>query len=214
MGYPSHRKMKKTNNKKLKLLEAWKNPFAELTIAEIMHLTGKNSKPWVFNSLKLLTESQLIIQERKGNLNLYHLDLNNPLLIQTLQFLEAESSYNFPHLSLIKETINKLPLSTYCLIIFGSYSNNTQKKASDLDVCFLIESQDAEKKIKPYFNDIKLSSPVNIDEHYITFADFIKMLLRGEENLAKQIFRNHKIFFNPCIYYQLIKEAYKHGFRA
>ena len=44
--------------------------------------------------------------------------------------------------------------------------------------------------------------------------DFIKMLLRDEENLAKQIFRNHILFFNPDIYYKLMMEAHKNGFRT
>jgi hypothetical protein len=41
----------------------------------------------------------------------------------------------------------------------------------------------------------------------------MKMLLRNEENLGKQIFRNHMLFFNPDIYYRLIRKAHKHGFR-
>lgn len=201
-------------NQKLKLLEAWKSPFAELSISEIMLSSNKSSKPWVFNALKLLAKNRLIIEKSKGNMNLYSLNLNNPLLIQTLQFLNAQEMYSFPYLNIIQETISKIPLHTYCLLVFGSYAEGKHTKASDLDICFLIETQNMEKKIKPYFNDIKLSSPVSIDEHYITFDDFIKMLLRDQENLGKQIFRNHKIFLNADIYYRLIQEAYKNGFRA
>ncbi|MEK0336571.1 MAG: hypothetical protein QQN41_03950, partial [Nitrosopumilus sp.] len=83
----------------------------------------------------------------------------------------------------------------------------------DIDICFLIENKQTEKRIKPYFNEVKLNHAANIDAHYIAFNDFVKMLLREEENLGKQIFRNHKIFFNADIYYQLIKRAHKNGFR-
>lgn len=62
-------------------------------------------------------------------------------------------------------------------------------------------------------NEIKLNNIIEIDEHYITFDEFIKMLLRNEENLGKQIFKKNKIFFNSDIYYSLIKNAYKNGFR-
>lgn len=178
-----------------------------------MKLTNKTSKPWVFNALKLLAKNHLLNQKRKGNINLYSLNLSNPLLIHTLQFLEAISIYDFPHLDIISETTSKIPLSTYCLLVFGSYAENKYTKKSDLDICFLIENNIIEKKIKPYFNDIKLAGNINIDEHYVTFSDFIKMLLMDEENLGKQIFRNHKIFFSPDIYYKLIKEAYKNGFK-
>ena len=202
------------SNKKIKLLAAWKKSlFSELGISEIMKISGKKTKPWVFNALKELTRAKLLISRRKGNLDIYSLNLSNPLLIQTLQYIEAQNSLGFTKLDLIIEIINKIPLKTYCLLVFGSYAEGTQTKDSDLDICFLIEAKSLERKLKPYFNDIKLASPIDIDEHYITFNDFINMFLREEENLGKQIFRNHKIFFNADIYFKLIKEAYKNGFR-
>ena len=201
------------SNKKIKLLEVWKNNiFAEFGISEIMRISKKRTKPWVFNALKELTKNKLLISKRKGNLDIYSLNLNNPFLLQTLQYIEVQNSLDFPQLDIITEAINKIPIKNYCLLVFGSYANKP-KPDSDLDICFLIENKQTEKKIKPYFNEVKLNYAVNIDEHYITFNDFVKMLLREEENLGKQIFRNHVLFFNPDIYYQLIKEAYKNGFR-
>ena len=202
------------SNKKIKLLESWKNnPFAELSIAEIMKLSKKRTKPWVFNALKELTEFKLLTSKRKGNLDIYSLNLDNPFLIQTLQYIESQDSLNFSQLEIITEAINKLPIRNYCLLVFGSYAENKQTKSSDLDICFLIENKQTEKKLKPYFNEVKLNHTANIDEHYIIFSDFVKMLLREEENLGKQIFRIHALFYNADIYYQLIKEAYKNGFR-
>src|SRR3989338_2649671 len=203
------------SNKKIRLIEAWKtNPFAGFGIAEIMNLSGKKTKPWVFNALKQLTKNKLLLSKRKGNLDIYSLNMNNPFLLQTLQYLEAQNCLGFPHLDVVMETINNIPVKNHCLLVFGSYAENKQTKESDLDICFLIESRQTEKKIKPYFNDIKLSHKISIDEHYIIFADFAKMLVRGEENLAKQIFRKHILFYNADIYYQLIKEANRHRFTA
>jgi len=201
-------------NKKIKLLEAWRNNiFGEFSISEIMKISKKRTKPWVFNALKLLTKNKLLVSKRKGNLDIYNLNLKNPFLIQTLQYIEAQNSLDFPELDLIIKTINEIPIKNYCFLIFGSYAESKQTKGSDLDICFLIGSEAVEKKIKPYFNTIKLKSLLKIDEHYITFDDFVKMLLSEDENLGKQIFRKHKLFFNADIYYQLIKEAFKNGFR-
>ena len=97
--------------------------------------------------------------------------------------------------------------------MFGSYAASKQTKNSDLDICILVDNKEAEKKIKPYVNEIKLNYPIKIDEHYITFEDFVKMFLREEENLAKQIFIKRRLFYNSEIYYQLLKEAHKNGFR-
>lgn len=200
--------------KQIQLLEAWKkNLFNELSITEIMKVSGKKTKPWVFNTLKQLAREQLLSSNRKGNANLYRLNLHNPFLIQILQYLEIQNNPGFLHLKIIEETINTIPTKTYCLLVFGSYAKGKPRRDSDLDVCFLVESKMQGKRIKPYFNEIKLRFPISIDEHYITFDEFIKMLLHTEENLGKQIMRKHIIFYNPDIYYQLIKEAYKHGFR-
>lgn len=197
----------------VRLLEAWEGDvFGELGTSEIMKISGKKTKPWVFNALKRLTGSKLLVSRRKGNLDIYRLNLGNPLLAQTLQYIEAQNSLRFPQLDIVMETIEKIPLRNYCLLVFGSYANGSQKKNSDMDICFLVGNGD-EKKIRPHFSGIKLASAVDIDEHYITFDDFVKMLIREEENLAKQIFRKHKLFFNPDIYFKLIMEAHKNGFR-
>lgn len=202
------------SSKKVKLLETWKNSiFSEFSISEIMKISGKKTKPWVFNALKQLAKHRLLLSKRKGNADIYALNLYNPLLIQTMQYMEAQNNLDFPQLDVITEAINKIPIKNYCLLVFGSYAENKQTKESDLDICFLIENKQAEKKIKPYFNEVKLNYPVEIDGHCITFSDFIKMLLREEENLGKQMFRSHKLFFNADIYYQLVKEAHKNGFR-
>ncbi len=201
-------------NEKIRLLEAWKdNLFEELTNSEIKEYFNKETKTWSFNSLKILNENNLLNLRKKGNQNFYSLNIHNPLTTQTLQYLEAQKNYKFPKLDIITETIEKIHLKNYCMLVFGSYAKGNYNKDSDLDICFLVENKNTEKKIKPYFNEVKLSHKENIDEHYITFEEFKEMLLRGEENLGKQIFRKNKIFFNPDIYYKLIKEAHKNGFR-
>jgi predicted nucleotidyltransferase len=206
--------MESLTNKQIELLKTWKiYPFKEFSISEIMKQSGKNTKTWAFNTLRMLVKNNILISNRKANLDIYHINLNNPVSIQLLQYLEAQENLCFSQLELVSELIEKTPIKNYCLIIFGSYANNKNTKNSDIDICFLIDNKDIEKKIKPYVNELKLDHPITIDEHYITFEDFIKMLLRNEENLGKQIFRKHKIFYNADIYYQLIKEAYKNGFR-
>jgi len=202
------------SNEKIRLLEVWrKNLFRELSIAEIMKETKKKTKTWVFNALKLLVNNNILKSIRKANLDIYRLNLENPLSLQLLQYLETQNNLNFQQLKVVSEIIENIPIKNYSIIVFGSYVENKQIKNSDLDVCILIEDKEVEKKIKPYINEIKLNYPIKIDEHYITFGDFVKMFLREEENLVKQIFIKRRLFYNSEIYYQLLKEAHKHGFR-
>ena len=202
------------SNEKIRLLEAWRiNPFRELSIAEIMKEAKKETKTWIFNALKLLVNNNILKSIRKANLDIYTLNLENPLSLQLLQYLETQDNLNFSQLKVISEIIEKSPVKNLSIVVFGSYAQNKQTKTSDLDICILIEDKNIERKIKPYINEIKLNYPIEIHEHYIAFNDFVKMLLREEENLAKQIFIKRKLFYNSEIYYKLLKEAHKNGFR-
>lgn len=193
----------------VRLLEAWRNElFEELSISEIMDISKKRTKPWVFNSLKALAKNELITARRKANINLYKLNLDNPLLIQTLQYLEAQRHFDFPHLKAIGELTSRIQIKSYCLLAFDSYG-----KKGSLNVCFLIEDKEAEKRIMPCFNKVKSEYSSDINGCCITFDDFLGMLLREGENIGKQIFREHNLFFNGDIYYKLVKEAHKNGFR-
>ncbi len=201
-------------NEKIDLLNVWrKDLFNELSISEIMKLSGKKTKTWVFNSLRYLVDREILNSKRKGNMNIYNVNMENPMAIQLVHYLEIQENINFSEKKLVSNIISSIPIKNYSLIIFGSYAEGKQTKKSDLDICFLVEERNTEKKMKPYINDIKLSTPIKIDDHYITFDEFVAMLLRNEENLGKQIFKKHKIFYNADIYYNLIKEAYKRGFR-
>ena len=201
------------SNKSIELLEIWrKNPFGDFSISEIMKFSGKKTKTWTFNALKLFIKANILKSARKGNLDIYSMNLDNPFSFQYLQYLEMQNNLNFPKMNVLSEIINNFPIKNYCLIVFGSFASGKPTKNSDLDICILIENKELEKKIKPYMNDIKLNHNIKIDENYITFEDFVKMLLITEENLAKQIYKNHILFYNEGIYYQILKEANKNGF--
>ena len=200
--------------KQLELLEIWLNhPFQELSIAEIMHQSRRQTKTWVFNTLQRLTGLNLLTFTKKSNINLYKLNFDYPLALQMLHFLEIKSCLSFPQMEPIAEILKKAPITNFSLLVFGSYAESKQTKNSDLDLCFIVENKEGEKDIKPYLNEIKLNYSLSIDDHYITFNDFVAMLLNEEENLGKQIFRKHKLLYNADIYYKLIYKAYKHGFR-
>ncbi len=203
------------SNKKLGILKAWKTDiFVELAVSEIMKSLRKNTKTWVFNAVNELVDKKILNKKKKANINLYKLNLKNQLTIQFLQYLDNQDSINFPKMDIISDLIDIIKVKTYSLIVFGSYAKQKQTNESDLDICFLIENKDREKQIKPYVNEVKLNFASKIDDHYITFEDFIKMLLRSEENLGKQIFKEHKLFYNHEIFYSLLKEANKNGFRG
>lgn len=200
--------------KKLELLKIWKsNIFREFTISEIMLLSNKKTKPWVFNALKDLNRLGFITIIKKETINCYKLAIDNFKVFQAFQFLEVLESKEMTPTKITAEIITRVPIRTYALLIFGSYASNNARISSDLDICFLVDSVHSEKKIRPYIEELKLELTINLDVHYITFDDFIKMLKSYEENLAKEIYRKHVAVYNSDIYYSILREANKNGFK-
>ena len=198
----------------LQLLKIWKkNPFAIYSISQIMQLTQKKTKPWVFITLKDFVKKKILNTQRTSHIDLYSLNLANPLSFQLLHSLEVQDNLNFHKLDIISQIVQISPVKNFTLLVFGSYAQNKQTPKSDLDLCFIIDNKETEKKMKPYIEDVKLNTSITLDEHYITCDEFTEMLKRDEENIGKQIFRKHKIFYNPDTYYQILQIAYKHGFR-
>ncbi|MDD3175992.1 MAG: nucleotidyltransferase domain-containing protein [Candidatus Nanoarchaeia archaeon] len=197
-------------NETLKLLLYWENNlFAEACLQELMKSQNKSSKAWIFNALNSLIKNNLIVKSKKSNLNLYSLNLNNSLSYKSLNFLKTG---NFPEIGTVNILIRTIPFTNYCLIVFGSCAKHKQKKDSDLDVCLITETKEDYKKIKPYVEELKLE--INLDVNYVTKKEFVEMLTNEEENLGKQIEKNEKlIFFNEDIYYQMLIEAHKHGYK-
>ncbi|MBN2042358.1 MAG: nucleotidyltransferase domain-containing protein [Candidatus Aenigmarchaeota archaeon] len=187
-------------------------PFYEFGISEIMMLSGKKSKPWVFNTLSKFENNGLLVKRSKGNMNLYKAAMKNPSLVNHFIFLESLKLQKMKKNEIMSNFIEKIPMKNYCLVVFGSYAEGKEKKDSDIDICVLVESINNSKKLKPYINDVKIKSRITIHDHIITFEEFVEMLLNDEENLGKQIYKNHILAFNGGIFYELVKEANKHGF--
>ncbi|MBR9692649.1 nucleotidyltransferase domain-containing protein [Candidatus Woesearchaeota archaeon] len=196
----------------LQVLATFKaQPFRELAIRDVMRLSGKKSKPWVFNVLKKLVKKSFLIEERKANSNFYTLDLDTPQLIEHLLYIEANEPLHKEVQRLLRELVKEVPVKNFGLILFGSFANGTQTPDSDIDICFLIDKPETEKAIASSLNSIKLHHLRQIDEHYITFSDFVEMLVNKEENLGKQITKKHKLLYNCTLYYEILKKAYRRG---
>ncbi len=196
----------------LRVLAAFKQqPFRELAIREVMALSQKQSKPWVFTVLKKLVRQGLLTEEQRANSNFYLPDLDNPRLIEDFLYIEANEPLPEEVQRLVREIMTAMPKKDFGLLLFGSYADGTQTSSSDIDICFLLSTPKQEREIASHLNEIKLRQLREIDEQYLTFSDFVEMLLRKEENLGKEIVKKHKTLYNCTIYYEALKEAYRRG---
>ena len=200
----------------LKTFEVFaKKPFAEYTRKEIKKESKENSNNALALAINLLKKEEVLIERKIGKSGLLTLNPDNDL---TFYYIALCNNKRIPHLAklalenLKKEIIENTPF--YSIVIFGSYAAGEQKKDSDLDVAIFIESEEKRKRIEASANSAKLKSVLEMDVHVIPKSEMLEMLADKEENLGKQIARKHLAVYNHRIFYEIIKEGMKHGFRA
>jgi len=202
--------------KQLKIFEIFaKKPFAEYTRKEIKKDSKEKSNNGLALAINLLKKEEVLMERKVGKSGLLTLNLNNDL---TFGYIALCNDNRIPYptklsLETLKKEITE-ETAFYSMVIFGSYAAGEQKKESDLDIAIFIEGEDKRKKIEALANSAKLKSTLIMDVHVIPKVEMLEMLKNKEENLGKQIARKHLAVYNHRIFYEIIKEGMKHGFRV
>jgi len=191
-----------------------REPFKEHTFKELRELSKEKSTSLIQIAIKAFLKEELIKAREIGTSKLYKINHENN---RVYPYFEIFITENLPKsvkytLEIIQEIIEK-HTSFYSIVIFGSYSTGGQKKNSDLDVAVFIEKEEQRKIVEDSIKSSQLKSFLKIDRHVITKDEFLEMLKIDSENLGKQIARKHLIIHNPSIFYSLLKDGIKNGFR-
>jgi len=202
--------------KQLRIFEVFaKKPFAEYARKEVKNNAQEKSNNALALAINLLKKEEVLSEKKIGKSGLLTLNLENDLTFYYLAICNnTRINYGIKNAlnALTKEISEETP---FCSIaIFGSYAVGEQKKGSDLDVAVFIDSKDIRRRIDALANSAKLKSALEMDIHVIPRSEMIEMLTNKEENLGKQIARKHLAVYNHRIFYEIIKEGIKHGFRV
>ena len=201
--------------KQLKILGIFqKNEFKEITWKQVKELSKEKSSSVIQDAIKAFLEEELITEKKIGTSKLYAVNHKNN---KVYSYFETYNKENLSKqvLKSVKELEDSLDKHTffYSIVIFGSYVIGEQKKDSDLDIAVFIEKEDKRKIVEAVFKSMETKSILNIHGHVITQDEFLEMLKVDYENLGKEIVKKHLIIHNPIIFYSLIKEGMKHGFK-
>ncbi|MBI2499249.1 nucleotidyltransferase domain-containing protein [Candidatus Woesearchaeota archaeon] len=201
--------------KQLKILNIFqRNEFKEITWKQVKELSKEKSSSVIQHAIKAFLSEELITEKKIGTSKLYTINHKND---KVYTYFETFNKENLPKpvLRSIKELEDSLDKHTffYSIVIFGSYASGEQKKDSDLDIAVFIEQEDKRKVVEAVFKSMELKSMLKVHGHIITKDEFLEMLKVDYENLGKEISRKHLIIYNPAIFYSLIKEGMKHGFK-
>jgi predicted nucleotidyltransferase len=101
-------------------------------------MATKVSKSAVNEALKELAKDKLVLQEKKGRMSFYSVDLNDPI-IRRLKSTE--------NVSLLKPLIEQLKKNSQKIILFGSFADGTNVEDSDIDLFILSDQPDSVQKV-------------------------------------------------------------------
>lgn len=203
--------------KQLRILSVFlKNEFKEYTYKEIKELSKEKSNSIIQNAIKSFLKEDLIIERKIGTSKLYLINHNNNKVYSYFEIyikenLNKEMKYT---LNLLEESLNKnAKYFFYSIVIFGSYAIGEQTKKSDIDIAVFIPNEEKKKIVENVLYSLNIKSILKVDGHAITQEEFLEMLKIDQENIGKQIARKHLIIYNPQIFYSLLREGIKNGFK-
>lgn len=103
----------------------------------------------------------------------------------------------------IQKVISRLLLfeEQLCVVLFGSYANDTQKKGSDIDLLIICDD-----KVK-----LKLKNKLSLydcDINFTTSAELLSMWNSTKINVGNEILKKHKILMGQDYFIRLLFQKY------
>lgn len=201
----------------LKVFNLFRNGILkEWTFKGIKKALKESSNNKLQTSLKHFEKEGLIKLKRVGKTNLYSLNLKNNKTFEYLSicFLEfCPNNIPIEVLYKVQEAVIKTT-DLFSLLVFGSFSKGEATKNSDIDVAVIVENEETKKQIVPSLESVRRRELTDIHCNVFTNDEFLEMLLIEQENVGKEIFRNHFIFYNPISFYKMVMKGVEHGFRG
>ncbi len=142
----------------------------------------------------------IIITKQIGKAKTIQLNKNTPSTVAYLTISSDEEKKEFlSKQPLIKKITNELN-TTDPVILFGSYAKELQHDKSDIDL--LIINKDGNKSIS--FSRYELLFKKKINPIYVTKKEFQSMLKDQQENIGKQVVKEHIILNNPQQFWEYV----------
>lgn len=166
--------------------------------------------------VKDLADKNILTMSKLGNSIVCNLNLKNMLTKNYLILAEDEAKpfliKKYPLLIKIDKIIKENENPKFSSILFGSYASQKAEKHSDIDICFITDDKRCMTKILDEFKEIEKLHDIEINTLIFTKKQFKDMIRSKEENVGKQIIKNHIILFNPELYWNIVFEEIKDGF--
>jgi len=142
----------------------------------------------------------LIIMQQIGKSKIIKLNIKNSIIKSYLAIASEQEKQDFiKNRPLIKKIMNETK-EEEIVILFGSHAKNQETKKSDIDL-FIINNKG---KRSSSFSKLELLYNKEINAIYMTSQEFKQMLKDKEENLGKQVLKNHILLKHPEKFWEYV----------
>jgi predicted nucleotidyltransferase len=146
---------------------------------------------------------ELLSIQNVGKSKVLQLNRDNSILKAHLTVASDEEKKEYlSHKSLIRMISKELDTKDI-VVLFGSYAKKSERKRSDIDI--LVVNKKGNKSIS--FKKFETLLRKEINSVFVTEKEFKLMLKEKEENVGKQVLKNHIILNNPDKFWRLTLDA-------
>lgn len=188
------------NLKVLKLfVEKKDQSFSIKKVANILKINYRIA----YEETMKLKETELIKITRHGNANIcqFNYKFNNKIV--EIEEIRKSNLFKNKDIKLIHDRLKEAQSPFYCLVLFGSYANKTNKKGSDIDLCLITENTEVSKHV----HSILAITPLNVHLQEFASKQFLAMIKSKEANVGNEIVKNNVIFYGIEAFYWLVNNV-------
>ena len=157
-----------------------------------------------------LVRKKLVQLEKKGKSHLVSVDFEWGIISDVSAasfFLRERFLRKYPSIALlVREVDEVLQGKFYVSLLFGSYAQEKPRKDSDIDMLFLIPSEEMrDEYIKSIQHVFSLYPNLRIDYKVIPVTDFMEML-EQKYSVGRSVFQHGLVLFGAEYYYTLVRD--------
>ncbi len=177
-----------------------KNPEKEFT----MHELSKILKiPYATFYRKILNIQDMLIIKVVGNSKVIRLDRENKIIQSYLTISSEEEKKEFlknrPLIRIIGDELD----TDDVVLIFGSYALGKESEKSDMDI--MIINKSGKRTIS--FSKYETIHDIEINPLFFKEKEFKTMIKETNENVGKQVLKNHIVLNNPKRFWEVVLDA-------
>ena len=178
------------------------NKDKSFTIKKVAEALKINYKI-VYEEITKLEKDNLIKITRHGNAKVCMFNHNYHSKIVEIEEIRKQELFKNKDIKLIYNRIKEVKSPFYCLIIFGSYANRTNKKGSDIDICIITDNEEINKEVQSILG----VTPINVHLQNFSSKHFLAMLKSKEFNVGNEIVKNNIILHGIESFYEIVNNV-------